>query len=489
MENAGGRSRNVLFLAFLGVYFIVMSSAQLSEAAYGPLKGTQKTNAYATMLYMGTPRDYEFYVAARVMLGTLVRLQVDADLVVIASATVPQHWQKTLIDEGAKVVVVNDIQNPYKAEHHFEKRFEFTLNKVYAWSLTEYQRVVMLDVDNLFLRAPDELFQCGQFCAAFINPCIFHTGLFVLQPSNETFSNMMLDISGRKANRDGLDQGFLGSQFSDLLDRPMFYPPVNGSRLDGLFRLPLGYQMDASFFYLKLKWRIPCGPNSVITFPSVPMLKPWYWWSWPTLPLGLSWHEKRVATIGYETETPVLIVESFFYVVTMLLAMIIRQRCVAAEKNSIKSCFGRGPCAEKKLWYPWALKLAVLASVAISFLIPAYVIPTTVHPFMGWGLFLLGSLSLLTVVINMFQLPVLPVLTPWIGGIGALLVLASPFYKNGIMRGVGIGVYTALATPFLWWAIQKVCAAVNVRTHWDSPLMAWTGVRSEPASETVMKLC
>jgi alpha-N-acetylglucosamine transferase len=78
-------------------------------------------------------------------------------------------------------VVVNDIPNPYKAEHKFEKRFEFTLNKIYAWSLTEYQRVVMIDVDNLFLRAPDELFQCGQFCAAFINPCIFHTGLFVLQ--------------------------------------------------------------------------------------------------------------------------------------------------------------------------------------------------------------------------------------------------------------------------------------------------------------------
>lgn len=58
----------------------------------------------------------------------------------------------------------------------------------------------------------------------------------------------MLDIKRRKANRDGLDQGFLGSQFSDLLDRPMFHPPVDGSRLNGLFRLPLGYQMDASFF-------------------------------------------------------------------------------------------------------------------------------------------------------------------------------------------------------------------------------------------------
>lgn len=95
-------------------------------------------------------------------------------------------WSLSIIfwyrrDEGAKVVVVEDIQNPYRASHSFDNRFLFTLNKIYAWSLTEYQRVVMLDVDNLFLRKPDELFQCGQFCAVFINPCIFHTGLFVLQ--------------------------------------------------------------------------------------------------------------------------------------------------------------------------------------------------------------------------------------------------------------------------------------------------------------------
>lgn len=84
-------------------------------------------------------------------------------------------------DEGVKVKVVSDIPNPYRNQKNFDTRFMFTLNKIYAWKLTEYQRVVMLDVDNLFLRRPDELFQCGQFCAAFINPCIFHTGLFVLE--------------------------------------------------------------------------------------------------------------------------------------------------------------------------------------------------------------------------------------------------------------------------------------------------------------------
>ena len=170
----------------------------------------------------------------------------------------------------------------------------------------------------------------------------------------------------------------------------------------------------------------------------------------------------------------------------MLTALIVRQRCAFSEKGSMmKSCFGR---AEKKLCHPWAIKLTVLVSAAASFLVPAFMVPTTVHPFMGWGVFLLGSLSFLTVVINLFQLPVLPVLVPWIGGIGALLVLGFPFYNNGIMRGVGIGIYVGIATPFLWWAIKRVNAVVDIRSHWE-PLMAWTSVRSEPGSETLMKIC
>lgn len=84
-------------------------------------------------------------------------------------------------EDGARVVRVENLDNPYKNQQNFDKRFKLTMNKLYAWSLVEYERVVMLDADNLFLRKTDELFQCGQFCAVFINPCIFHTGLFVLE--------------------------------------------------------------------------------------------------------------------------------------------------------------------------------------------------------------------------------------------------------------------------------------------------------------------
>lgn len=55
-----------------------------------------RRNAYATMMYMGTPRDYEFYVATRVMLRSLAKLRVDADLVVIASLDVPLRWVQAM---------------------------------------------------------------------------------------------------------------------------------------------------------------------------------------------------------------------------------------------------------------------------------------------------------------------------------------------------------------------------------------------------------
>ena len=84
-------------------------------------------------------------------------------------------------DDGVRVALADDFSNPYKDQPEFSSRFLHTLNKLYAWSLTDYQRVVMLDADNIFLRNTDELFSCGDFCAVFINPCIFHTGLFVLQ--------------------------------------------------------------------------------------------------------------------------------------------------------------------------------------------------------------------------------------------------------------------------------------------------------------------
>lgn len=71
----------------------VVVAVLVAAAAEG---GPRHRNAYATMMYMGTPRDYEFYVATRVMLRSIARLAADADLVVIASVDVPRRWLHAL---------------------------------------------------------------------------------------------------------------------------------------------------------------------------------------------------------------------------------------------------------------------------------------------------------------------------------------------------------------------------------------------------------
>lgn len=69
-----------------------------------------------------------------------------------------------------------------------------------------------------------------------------------VQPSQEVFKDMVHQLETGKENPDGADQGFIGAYFPDLLDQPMFHPPLNGSNLDGQYRLPMGYQMDASYY-------------------------------------------------------------------------------------------------------------------------------------------------------------------------------------------------------------------------------------------------
>lgn len=76
-----------------------------------------------------------------------------------------------------------------------------------------------------------------------ISPCL----CFDLQPSEETFKKLVAGLD-TKENKDGADQGYLMASFDDLLERPLFLPPANGSKLNGFYRLPLGYQMDASYF-------------------------------------------------------------------------------------------------------------------------------------------------------------------------------------------------------------------------------------------------
>ncbi|CAN1333542.1 Putative glucuronosyltransferase PGSIP8 [Linum perenne] len=452
--------------------------ATTTTTTQGPDNGEKKIwprhrNAYATMMYMGTPRDYEFYVATRVLLRSLASLRVDADLVVIASMDVPLRWVRAMEKEdGARVVRVENVNNPYKDQHNFDKRFKLTLNKLYAWSLVDYDRVVMLDADNLFLRNTDELFQCGQFCAAFINPCIFHTGLFVLQPSNEVFKDMLHQLEVGKDNPDGADQGFIGGYFPDLLDKPLFHPPANGS------------VVPRNIPDLRLRWNVPCGPNSVITFPGASWLKPWYWWSWPVLPLGIDWHEKRRQHLGYGPEMPMVVIQAILYLGIIAVTRL-------ARPNLTKLCY-RGSNDKNIISLLQAsIKMLSLWAVLAAYVIPFFIIPCTLHPLLGWSLYLLGSFALTSIAINSFMLPTIHVLMPWMGIFGVLLVMACPWYTNGVVRALSVFAYAFCAAPVVWVSFTKVIASLQVSLEREAffPKLGDSSTSSSSPRFGLNKLC
>ena len=108
---------------------------------------------------------------------------------------------------------------------------------------------------------------------------------------------------------------------------------------------------------------------------------------------------------------------------------------------------------------------------------------------MGWFIELLGSISLLFVIITIGKLPILAVLTPWFGVVGALITLGAPIYSSGIVRALGIGLYAFIASPFLWWAFKEVLSITMGSREGQQLRGVWTSVRSEPPSSQLTKMC
>jgi hypothetical protein len=91
--------RRLLGLCCLALVVLLLAAEQAlaaEETAAVVAAPEPRRHAYAAMMYMGTPRDYEFYVATRVMMRSLRGLSADADRVVIASLDVPPTWVQAL---------------------------------------------------------------------------------------------------------------------------------------------------------------------------------------------------------------------------------------------------------------------------------------------------------------------------------------------------------------------------------------------------------
>ena len=60
---------------------------------------------------------------------------------------------RSLTPRTPQVIEVN-VPNPYAGSAKYLNRFRHSLNKLYAWGLTQYRRVVMIDADVIAFATP-----------------------------------------------------------------------------------------------------------------------------------------------------------------------------------------------------------------------------------------------------------------------------------------------------------------------------------------------
>jgi hypothetical protein len=162
----------------------------------------------------------------------------------------------------------------------------------------------------------------------------------------------------------------------------------------------------------------------------------------------------------YSSELPVVVIQALVYVGVIAVTRLVRP-------SLSKMCYNRR--MEKNTMFLLSLLRVVAAwSILAAYTIPFFLVPRTVHPLLGWPLYLLGSYSLSSIVINIFLLHPLHVLTTWFGIIGALFVMACPWYLNGVVRALAVFAYAFCCAPLIWASLVKTMSSLQVLIERDA---------------------
>ena len=213
--------------------------------------------------------------------------------VVLVTRDVSEAALDQLHRDGLYTLQVEYVQNPYEHVKKVNRRFHDVMAKLQVFALEQFEQLVYLDADTLVLGDMHDAFQCGDFCATFINPCHFNSGVMVIKPSRERYRDMLHRLATTESY-DGGDQGFLNVYFARLYDAPAFHPGT-AERGGPMRRLPFGYHLDHIVYYPRMRWDIPerCGGRRAVEFMGIPYFKPWQWWTYPFFDLSWEWYWAR----------------------------------------------------------------------------------------------------------------------------------------------------------------------------------------------------
>lgn len=180
------------------------------------------------------------------------------DFLVMITESISFETQKLLTSLGCKVRLVPEIKNPVKLETD-PRGFGCMYTKLRMFGLTGYEKIIYMDSDLVVCGNIESLFQMPHMSAVMAGGLIeenrswrdLNAGLLVIEPSLRLF-DQLYQLIGTTVSKDGSDQGFLQTIYSNWRDEPSLHLPHT-------FNIPFVYidaycdHFNYSFSYLKKK--------------------------------------------------------------------------------------------------------------------------------------------------------------------------------------------------------------------------------------------
>ncbi|TCQ07719.1 alpha-N-acetylglucosamine transferase [Rhizobium sp. PP-F2F-G36] len=200
----------------------------------------EAAHAFVTLV---TNSDYA--MGAKALCRSIRRTGTAADIVVLHTPAVAIDALAPLAEFGVRLVEtdllpLSDAFNERHARRNVHAAAPFTKGrkpafhspldnfcKLRLWQLTDYERCIFIDADALVLKNIDKLFAYPEFSAApnvYESLADFHrlnSGVFVAEPSDETFRAMLQRLDAPDAFWPRTDQSFLQAFFPDWHGLPV----------------------------------------------------------------------------------------------------------------------------------------------------------------------------------------------------------------------------------------------------------------------------
>eukprot|EP00759_Apiculatamorpha_spiralis_P049513 PhF_6_TR44266/c0_g1_i1/m.68183 len=172
-------------------------------------KGTQGQHDYAYVTFVTSP---PYVMGAAVLMYSIARTQSQYARMICVTKEISQH-DRILLSVFGQVMEIDKIPSPRFVDN---ARYADTFTKLRVWELIMFKKVLYIDTDVIILKNVDDLFDLNELSLPMdAEQDRYSTGMMLLEPSNDTFNEMMVALNTTTVSMELPDLLFLKEFFEN----------------------------------------------------------------------------------------------------------------------------------------------------------------------------------------------------------------------------------------------------------------------------------